>query len=95
MAFSLMTAERLVLTVLAISGRKLACTDLVKPSPSPQEMPFMVPTSLSSSFLESATARFSSPEAPSSNGTPVSGSMKRTFSGVPHLMAICTVLLMK
>ena len=38
---------------------------------------------------------FISPEAPNSNGVPVSGSIKRTFSGVPHLTAICTVLLIK
>ena len=85
----------MALTAVVISGRNAACTDLVKPSLSPQAMPFIVPTSFSSSLRESDTMRFNSPDAPSSSGTPVSGSMKRTFSGVPHLMAICTVLLMK
>ena len=85
----------MALTAVVITGRKAFCTDLVKPSLSPQAMPFIVPTSFRISFRESETIRFSSPEAPSSSGTPVSGSMKRTFSGVPHLMAVCTALLTK
>ena len=82
-------------TALVISGLKDACSDFVRPAPSSQEMPFVVPTSLTSSFRALDTCTFISPDAPSCSGVPVSGSMKRTFSGVPHLMAICTVLLMK
>ena len=90
-----MTAPRFPFTVLMIRGRKAACRDLVNPGPSSQAMPRMVPTSFTRSLRESATARLISPLAPNSRGTPVRGSIKRTLSGVPHLMAICSVLLMK
>ena len=83
------------MTVLTMRGRKELWTDLVKPSWSPQAMPLWVPTSLTSSFRASCTCKFSSPEAPISSGVLVRGSMKRTLSGVPHLMDIWTVLLMK
>ena len=88
-------AGRLLRTAMTISGRKAFCTDLLKPAWSPHAMPLMVPTSFSSSLRASDTCKFSSPEAPISSGTLVSGSINRTLSGVPHLMAICTVLLMK
>ena len=95
MALFLMTAPRFAFTALVMSGRKEACRDLVNPGPSSQAMPLVVPTSFTRSLRESSTIRFISPDAPSSRGTPVSGSMKRTLSGVPHLIPICTVLLMK
>ena len=55
----------------------------------------VVSTSFTSSFLELETCMFISPDAPNCRGVPVRGSMKRTFSGVPHLIPIWTVLLMK
>ena len=39
--------------------------------------------------------RFILPLAPGSRGIPDSGSMYRTLLSVPHLIAICSVLLMK
>ena len=90
-----MTVGRFTFTALVISGRKEACRERVMPGPSSQAIPPVVPTSFTSSFLELDTCRFISPDAPSCSGVPVSGSIRRTFSGVPHLRAICTVLLMK
>ena len=93
---ALITEESVVLTAVEMTGLKQFCTDLVSPLPSASHfIPVIVPTSLISSFLESATCMFMEPLAPSSNGTPESGSMYRTLESVPHLSAICMDLLIK
>ena len=54
-ASSVITLERFVFTALEISGLNELWIDFASPVPSSHDIPFMVPTSLIKSFLESDT----------------------------------------
>ena len=85
----LIAADRFDLTSVEIKGLKDDCKDLVKTDFSAsQAIPDMVPTNLIKSFRPSETARFISPDAPISTGTPSVGSTNLTLESVPHFTAI-------
>lgn len=91
---ALIQEDRLALTAVEINGRKDVARDFATPPPrSSYAMPFIVPTSFTSSLRTSDTIRFISPDAPSSSGTPYVGSMNLNLLSVPYFIAIWTVLL--